>query len=75
MGVGRGKMRGRLREGKVKEERKVLRRRGVVCLFVGFLMSSSSTRLYCGRAPRQSVWQFYVLPHMRQRGVERGRNV
>ena len=22
--------------------------------------------LYCGQAPRQSVWQFYVLPHMRQ---------
>ena len=36
-----------------------------VCL-VGFLMSSSTTRLYCRRAPRQSVWQFYVLPHMRQ---------
>ena len=36
-----------------------------VCL-VGFLMSSSTTRLYRGRAPRQSVWQFYVLPHMRQ---------
>ena len=36
-----------------------------VCL-VGFLTSSSTTRLYCGRAPRQSVWQFYVLPHMRQ---------
>ena len=31
-----------------------------VCL-VGFLTSSSTTR-----APRQSVWQFYVLPHMRQ---------
>ena len=30
----------------------------VVCLFgwlVGFLMSSSTTRLYRGRAPRQSV--------------------
>ena len=38
-----------------------------VCLF-GFLACSSTTRLYCGRAPRQSVWQFYVLPHMRQRG-------
>ena len=36
-----------------------------VCL-VGFLTSSSTTRLYRGRAPRQSVWQFYVLPHMRQ---------
>ena len=35
------------------------------CLF-GFLTSSSTTRLYRGRAPRQSVWQFYVLPHMRQ---------
>ena len=37
----------------------------IVCLF-GFLMSSSTSRLYCRRAPRQSVWQFYVLPHMRQ---------
>ena len=36
-----------------------------VCLVV-FLTSSSTTRLYRGRAPRQSVWQFYVLPHMRQ---------
>ena len=37
-------------------------------LFVcfGFLASSSTTRLCRGRAPRQSVWQFYVLPHMRQ---------
>ena len=33
---------------------------------VGFLTSSSTTRLYRGRAPRQSVWQFYVLPHRRQ---------
>ena len=32
----------------------------------GFFTSSSTTRLYRGRAPRQSVWQFYVLPHMRQ---------
>ena len=32
----------------------------------GFLTSSSTTRLYRGRAQRQSVWQFYVLPHMRQ---------
>ena len=38
---------------------------GLVWL-VGFLTSSSTTRLYRGRAPRQSVWQFYVLPHMRQ---------
>ena len=41
----------------------------VACLFVclfGFLTSSPTTRLYRGRAPRQSVWQFYVLPHMRQ---------
>ena len=36
-----------------------------VCLF-GFLTSLSTTRLYRGRAPRQSVWQFYVPPHMRQ---------
>ena len=34
-------------------------------LFV-WLTSSSTTRLYRGRAPKQSVWQFYVLPHMRQ---------
>ena len=34
-----------------------------VCLF-DFLTSSSATRLYRGRAQRQSVWQFYVLPHM-----------
>ena len=33
---------------------------------VGFLTSPSTTRLYRGRAPRQSVWQFNVLPHMRQ---------
>ena len=40
-----------------------------LCLFgwlVGFLTSSSTIRLYRGRAPRQSVWQLYVLPHMRQ---------
>ena len=44
---------------------------GGFCLFVwlvGFLTSSSTTRLYRGRAPRQSVWQFYVLPHTRQSG-------
>ena len=37
-------------------------------LFVcfGFLASSSTTRLYRGRAPRQSGWRFYRLPHMRQ---------
>ena len=35
-----------------------------VCLF--FLTTSSTTTLFCGRAPRQSVWQFYVLSHMRQ---------
>ena len=35
------------------------------CL-VGFLTSSSTTRLYRGRAQRQSVCQFYVLPRMRQ---------
>ena len=33
---------------------------------VGFLTSSLTTRLYRGRGPRQSVWQFYVRPHMRQ---------
>ena len=32
----------------------------------GILVSLSTTRLYRGRAPRQSVWQFYVLPHTRQ---------
>ena len=32
----------------------------------GFLTSSSTTRLYRRRAPRQSVWQFYLLPLMRQ---------
>ena len=40
-----------------------------VCLvgwLVGVLKSSSTTRLYRGRASRQSFWQFYVLPHMRQ---------
>ena len=36
-----------------------------VCLF-GFLTSLSTTRLYRGRAPRESIGQFYVLPHMRQ---------
>ena len=35
------------------------------CLF-GFLTSLSTTRLYRGRTPRQSVWQFYVLQHIRQ---------
>ena len=43
---------------------RVTHKEGFVCLF-GFLTSSSTTRLYCGRAPRQSVCQFYVLPHMR----------
>ena len=38
---------------------------GLVWL-VGFLTSLSTTRLYRERAPRQSVWKFYVLPHMRQ---------
>ena len=33
---------------------------------VGFFTSLSTTRLYRGRAPRQSVWQFNVLPHMSQ---------
>ena len=32
----------------------------------GILTSSSTTRPYRGRAPRQSVWQFYVLLHTRQ---------
>ena len=36
-----------------------LTREYVLCLF-GFLRSSSTTRSYRGRAPRQSVWQFYV---------------
>ena len=38
----------------------------LVCLFVWFLNVLVTTRLYRGRAQRQSVWQFYVLPHMRQ---------
>ena len=38
-----------------------------VCL-VGFLTFSTTTRLYRRRTPRQSVWQFYVLPHTRQSG-------
>ena len=41
-------------------------RSSLVGWLVGFLTSSSTTRLYRGRAPRQSVRQFYVLPHMRQ---------
>ena len=44
-------------------------RLNLLCLFgwlVSFLTSSSTTRLYRGRAPRQSILQFYVLPHMRQ---------
>ena len=40
-------------------------RKNGICLF-GFLTSSSTTRLYLRRALRQSVSQFYVLPHMRQ---------
>ena len=32
----------------------------------GFLTSLWTTKLYRERAPRQSVWPFYVLPHMRQ---------
>ena len=36
-----------------------------VCL-VGFLTPPSTTRLYRRQAPRQSVWQFYVLSNMRQ---------
>ena len=36
-----------------------------VCLF-GFLTSSSTTGLYCGRVT--DVWQFYMLPHTRQSG-------
>ena len=36
-----------------------------VSLFV-ILTSSSTTKLFRGRAPRQSVRQFYVLPHTRQ---------
>ena len=36
----------------------------VGCL-LAFLTSSSKTRLYRRRAPRQSVWQFNVLPYMR----------
>ena len=39
---------------------------GGLVVWFGFLTSSSTTRLYHGRAPRPSVWQFYVLLHMRQ---------
>ena len=35
-------------------------------VWYGFLTPLSTTRLYHGRAPRQSIWQFYALPHMRQ---------
>ena len=45
---GRGKYRVREREREGEREREF------VCLF-GFLTSSSTTRLYRGRAPRQSV--------------------
>ena len=37
-----------------------------LCLFFGFLTSSSTTSLNRGLAPRQSVWQFYMLSLMRQ---------
>ena len=43
-----------------------IRRVLMIVWLVGFLTSSSTTRLYRGRASRQSVWQFYVLPHIRQ---------
>ena len=52
-------------EEKEQEEEEEGEEEDFVCL-VGFLTSSSTTRLYRGRAPRQSVLQFYVLPHMRQ---------
>ena len=43
------------------------RRLGALGWLVGFLTSSSTTRLYRGRAPRQErLTIFYVLPHMRQ---------
>ena len=35
---------------------------GLFVWLVGFWTSSSTTRLYRGRATRQTVWQFYVLP-------------
>ena len=41
---------------------------GFFFFWFGFLTSSSTTRLYRAQAPRQSVSQFYVLPHMRQSG-------
>ena len=37
------------------------------CL-VGFLTSSSATRLYCGRVPKLTSDNFYVLAHARQSG-------
>ena len=52
----------RWRDRGIKTDKDVL---FCVCLF-GFLTSSSTTMLYRGRAPRQSVWQIYVLQHMRQ---------
>ena len=36
---------------------------------VGLLTPFSSTRLQFGRAPRQSVRQFYVLPHMHKKQI------
>ena len=54
--------------GKLRNWEKYVK--ALFCLFgsrVEFLKSSSTTRLHRGRAPRQSVWQFYVLLHMRQR--------
>ena len=38
----------------------------LTCWLVGFLTSSSTTRLYRGRAPRQERLTNYELPHMRQ---------
>ena len=70
------------REGKGESERERKRQGGVAAgretdrqtdrqrvLFVwlvGFLTSSSTTRLYRGQAPRLSFRQYYALPHTRQ---------
>ena len=49
------------REEKKTKKKRRLTKKILFCLF-GFLTSSSTTRLYRGRAPRQ----FYVVPHTKQ---------
>ena len=62
----RKRERERERERERARERKRKRERELVVYLFGFLTSFLTTRLYRGRAPRQSVCQFYMLPHMRQ---------